>query len=168
MNRVALVLLSSCALLAACGGGGRVSSRSAQSPRASTESAAAAEPPAPSGTDSAIVRLGTPRVGGTMRPADVQSVVDDRNPQVRVCWRGLAWRLHGMRDVGVLGLAERVTMSWNIQPNGSITNLQRSGGTIEDRDFDRCVVEALQSLHFETTGTGSVVRVEVPYDLISD
>lgn len=87
--------------------------------------------------------------------ADIRATVARHTGAVRACYeRGLARRPE---------LAGRVTLAWDIQPDGSVAGARVESSTLSEPTVERCLVGALSRARF--TRAAEPQRVRYPFEL---
>jgi hypothetical protein len=87
--------------------------------------------------------------GGGLPPYTVRSLLRRREAGLQRCYDGLL-----LRDPGA-GTGN-LTVRLRIEPTGDLAQLERVGGTLEDAEFERCVLEQLRRVDFPAADTPTV------------
>jgi hypothetical protein len=100
-------------------------------------------------TPNGAERIATASSGGGLPASTVRTLLRQREAALQRCYDGLLLRAPG---TGSGSLSVRLL----IRTTGEVEQVERVGGTLEDADFERCVLDQLRRIGFPAADTPTV------------
>lgn len=94
-------------------------------------------------------------VKGGLDAAIIQQIIEERLSEVRYCYENLLFKK--------AGLSGKVSTSWTILADGSVSNTQSASSDIQEKELHNCVKERITQWKFPQPKGGGVVHVKYPF-----
>lgn len=94
-------------------------------------------------------------IRGGLDPAVIQQIIEERLPEVRYCYETAL-----LKEVNLSG---KISTSWTIASDGSVTNLRASSGDIQEKALQDCMRKRMLRWKFPSPKGGGVVHVKYPF-----
>jgi len=94
-------------------------------------------------------------VRGGLDPAVIQQIIEERLSEVRYCYETAL-----LKKVNLSG---KISTSWTIQADGSVTNLKAHSSNIHEKELSNCVKGRIHQWKFPNPKGGGIVHVKYPF-----
>ena len=101
------------------------------------------------GGEAKVIGLGTPSAKGGLSPEQIQRVVTAHKGAMQACYESEAQKNPNLRG--------GVTLSWQIDPSGSVSSSSVASSTLSNPRVEGCLSRQVKSWRFPTSDTPTVV-----------
>lgn len=94
-------------------------------------------------------------IRGGLDPAIIQQIIEERLSEVRYCYENAL--------LSKANLSGKISTSWTIQADGSVTNLVSNSEDLSERTLHDCIKDRIARWRFPQPKGGGVVHVKYPF-----
>jgi len=94
-------------------------------------------------------------IRGGLDPAIIQQIIEERLAEVRYCYENILLKK--------TNLSGKVSTSWTILADGSVSEMKSSSDDIKEKDLHDCVRQRINQWKFPSPKGGGIVHVKYPF-----